>query len=154
LKEAGLNEVFLSAYAFDEKKHLYYTKRTNRTTFKAIENVKEIEDHWFRLTVSPLLIPGINDPEDIEKLAQFVSEIDPTTPFHIMPWIPLPGLTEIKEPTKEMALDAFSKARKHLQIVSEHPLAQELQEITIKKPWRGRIDTVEFLPEPSINIVP
>jgi molybdenum cofactor biosynthesis enzyme MoaA len=131
LKKAGLNEVYLSAYAFDEEKHLYYTKRTNRTTFQAIESVKEIEDYGFRLTVSPLLIPEINGPEDIEKLAQFVSKIDPTTPFHIMPWIPLPGL----------------------QIVSEHPLALELEEITDKKPWRGRIDTIEFLPESSISIV-
>jgi len=60
------------------------------------------------------LIPGINDPEDIEKLAQFVSKIDPTTPFHIMPWIRLPSVTEIKEPSKEMAIDAFSKARQYL----------------------------------------
>ena len=153
LKKTGLNEVFLSVYAFDEKKHIYYTKRANKTTFKAIESVKEIEDYGFRLTVSPLLIPGINDPEDIEKLAQFVSKIDPTTPFHIMPWIPLPGFTEIKEPTKEMAIDAFSKARQYLHIVSEHPLASELELITNKKPWRGRIDTIEFLPESSISIV-
>ena len=153
LKKAGLNEVYLSAYAFDEKKHLYYTKRTNGTTFKAIESIKEIEDYGFRLTVSPLLIPGINDPEDIEKLAQYVSKIDPTTPFHIMPWIPLPSVTEIKEPSKEMAIDAFSKARQYLYIVSEHPLASELELITKKKPWRGRIDTIEFLPESSISIV-
>jgi pyruvate-formate lyase-activating enzyme len=154
LKKAGLSEVFLSVYAFDEEKHLYYTKRTNRTTFQAIESVKEIEDYGFRLTVSPLLIPGINDPEDIEKLAQFVSKIDPTTPMHIMPWIPLPSVKEIKEPTKEMALDAFLKARKHLQIVSEHPLASELEDITNKKPWRGRIDTIEYLPESSFNVKP
>jgi pyruvate-formate lyase-activating enzyme len=153
LKRAGLSEVFLSVYAFDEEKHLYYTKRTNRTTFRAIENVKEIEDYGFRLTVSPLLIPGINDPEDIEKLAQFVAKIDPTTTFHIMPWIPLPSIKELEEPTKEMALDAFVKARKHLQIVSEHPLASELEEITNQKPWRGRIDTTEYLPESSTSVV-
>jgi pyruvate-formate lyase-activating enzyme len=97
--------------------------------------------------VSPLLIPGINDPEDIEKLAKFVSEIDPTTPLHIMPLIPLPGVQEIKEPSKEMAIDAFSRARQYLHIVSEHPLASELELVTKKKPWRGRLDTIEYLPE-------
>lgn len=153
LKKAGVSEVYLSVYAFDAAKHLYYTKRTNREVFRAIESVKEIEDYGFRLTVSPLLIPGVNDPDDIEKLAKFISEIDPTTPLHIMPWIPVPSVKEIKEPTKEMALDAFSKARRYLHIVSEHPLASELEQVTRRKPWRGRVNTIEFLPEPSISIV-
>ena len=147
LKKAGVSEVFLSVYAFDEEKHFYYTKRTNRAVFQAIENIKEIEDYGFRLTVSPLLIPGINDPDDIEKLAKFISEIDPPTPFHIMPWIPVPGAGEIKEPSKKSLIDAFSKARQYLYIVSEHPLASELEEIIKRKPWRGRIDTIEFLSE-------
>lgn len=147
LKKAGVNEVFLSVYAFDEGKHFYYTKRTNEAVFRAIENIKEIEDYGFRLTVSPLLIPGINDPDDIEKLAKFISEIDPSTPLHIMPWIPVPGAGEIKEPSKKSLMDAIAKARQYLYIVSQHPLASELEEIVKRKPWRGRIHTIEFLPE-------
>jgi molybdenum cofactor biosynthesis enzyme MoaA len=152
LKKAGVSEVYLSVYAFDSAKHLYYTKRNNREVFQAIESIKEIEDYGFRLTVSPLLIPGVNDPNDIEKLAKFISEIDPTTPLHIMPWIPVPSVKEIREPTKETVLEAFSKARQYLHIVSEHPLASELELITKKKPWRGRANTIEFLPESSFNI--
>lgn len=147
LKKAGVNEVFLSVYAFDEGKHVYYTKRTNGAVFQAIQNIKEIEDYGFRLTVSPLLIPGINDPDDIEKLAKFISEIDPSTPFHIMPWMSVPGAREIKEPSKKSLIDAVSKARQYLYVVSQHPLASELEEMMKRKPWRGKIDTIEFLPE-------
>ncbi|MCK4733163.1 MAG: radical SAM protein, partial [Methanophagales archaeon] len=119
LKEAGVNEVIISVKAFDREKHLYYTERSNEPVLNAIKNLAAIEDAYFRLQVETILLPGINDPGDIEELATFVSQIDPSISLFIEPWIPMEGV-KFKEPEKENLIDAVSRAMKHLYVVSYH----------------------------------
>jgi len=89
LKKAGVNEIIIGIKAFDAEKHLHYTKRSNEQVLTAIKNLATIEDAYFRLQIETVLIPGINDPVDIECLAMFVSQIDPSISLFIEPWIPL-----------------------------------------------------------------
>jgi len=147
LKEAGANEIILSVKAFDGEKHLYYTKRSNEPVLNAIKNLAAIEDAYFRLQVETILLPGINDPTDIERLATFISQIDPSISLFIEPWIPIAEV-EFEEPRKEDLIEAVSRAMKHLYVVSYHPLYSEIKEIR-KTPRKAKF--IEILPDQKIN---
>ena len=143
LKEAGVNEVIVSVKAFDRDKHLYYTKRSNEPVLNAIKNLAAIEDAYFRLQVETILLPGINEPADIEELAIFISEINPAISLFIEPWIPTPGV-EFEEPKKRDLIDAVSRAMKHLYVVSYHPLYSEIKKIR-ETPVKAKF--IEILPK-------
>ncbi len=142
LKRAGVNEVIIGVKAFDREKHIYYTRRSNEDVLNGIKNIAEIEDAYFRLQVETLLLPGINDPSDIENLAIFIAQIDPSISMFIEPWIPVPGV-EFRAPGKEDLIDAVSRAMKHLYVVSYHPLYSEIKKIR-ETPRRAKF--VEILP--------
>ncbi|RLE62755.1 MAG: hypothetical protein DRN53_03400 [Thermoprotei archaeon] len=127
LLEAGLREIIISVKAFDPEKHLYYTGRSNKPVLNAIKELCKIEDPYFRFQVETLLIPGINDPEDIEKLAIFISKIDRSIKLFIEPWIPV--VDAFREPSKEELIAAVTRAMRHLYIVSYHPLYSEILEM-------------------------
>ncbi len=127
LLEAGLREVIVSVKAFDPKKHLYYTGRSNRPVLNAIKELCKVEDPYFRFQVETLLIPEINGPEDIERLAMFLSKIDRSIKLFIEPWIPV--VNDFREPSKEELIEAVARAMRHLYIVSYHPLYSEILEM-------------------------
>jgi len=131
LLEAGLREIIISVKAFDPEKHLYYTGRSNKPVLNAIEELSKIEDPYFRFQVETLLIPGINDPEDIEKLAIFISKLDRSIKLFIEPWIPV--VDTFREPSKEELIEAVTRAMRHLYIVSYHPLYSEILEMRKSK---------------------
>ena len=142
LKEAGANEMIISVKAFDADRHLYYTKSSNEPVLNAIKDLATIEDAYFRLQIETILVPGINGPEDIEILAGFISQIDPSISLFIEPWIPVEGV-EFEEPKKKDLIEAVSRAMKHLYIVSYHPLYSEIKEIR-KTPRKAKF--IEILP--------
>ena len=143
LKEAGVNEVIVSVKAFDRDKHLYYTRSSNEAVLNAIKNLAAIEDAYFRLQVETILLPGINEPADIEELAIFISEINPAISLFIEPWIPVLGV-EFEEPKKHDLIDAVSRAMKHLYVVSYHPLYSEIKKIR-ETPVKAKF--IEILPQ-------
>ena len=110
----------------------------------AIKNLAAIEDAYFRLQVETILLPGINEPADIEELAIFISEINPAISLFIEPWIPTPGV-EFEEPKKHDLIDAVSRAMKHLYVVSYHPLYSEIKKIR-ETPVKAKF--IEILPKP------
>ncbi len=143
LKKAGVNEIIIGIKAFDAEKHLYYTKRSNEPVLAAIKDLVTLEDAYFRLQIETVLIPGINEPADIESLAIFIARIDPSIALFIEPWIPLEGV-EFKEPEKRDLIDAVSGAMRHLYVVSYHPLYSEIKEIR-KTPRKAKF--IEILPK-------
>ena len=58
-----------------------------------------MERERFMLHVETVLILGVNDSEDIEKLAKFVSEVDPS----------IPSSDEFREPSKQDLTDAVQE---------------------------------------------
>ena len=131
LLEAGLREIIVSVKAFDPEKHLYYTGKSNKPVLDAIRELCKIEDPYFRFQVETLLIPGINDPEDIEKLAIFISKINRSIKLFIDPWIPVVNV--FREPSREELIEAVTRAMRHLYIVSYHPLYSEILEMRRSK---------------------
>ena len=131
LLEAGLREIIVSVKAFDPEKHLYYTGKSNKPVLDAIRELCKIEDPYFRFQVETLLIPGINDPEDIEKLAIFISKINRSIKLFIDPWIPVVNV--FREPSREELIEAVTRAMRHLYVVSYHPLYSEILEMRRSK---------------------
>ena len=147
LNDAGVNEVIVSVKAFDSEKHRKYTKRSNELVLNAINHLAEIAlgDADFRLQIETILLPGVNDPADIEELALFISHIDPSISLFIEPWIPVEGVP-FTEPTKKDLIEAVSRAMKHLYVVSYHPLHSEIQAIR-QTPRKAKF--IEILPQPQ-----
>ena len=149
LKEAGVNEIIISVKAFDREKHLNYTKSSNEPVLNAIKDLATAEDAYFRLQIETILLPGINDPADIEDLAIFISQIEPSIPLFIEPWIPTEGV-EFEEPKKKDLIDAVSRAMRHLYVVSYHPLYSEIKEIR-ETPRKAKF--IEILPHGRKSII-
>ncbi len=144
LKEAGINLIFLSIKSFDEEKFRFYTGQSNKNSLKAIEIVSAMENNEFKLEIETTLLPGINDPKNIENLAVYISNINPSIELFIQPYIPSPENSDYREPKKEELIDAVTRAMKHLYIVSHHPLYSEIQEIR-KLPKRAKF--INFFPK-------
>ena len=72
LIEAGLTEVMFDLKAWDEKLHEWYTGYSNK---RILENIRNAYGK-VKLVVNTIYIPGIVDEREIEKIAQFLSEIE------------------------------------------------------------------------------
>lgn len=72
LIEAGLTEVMFDLKAWDEKLHEWYTGYSNK---RIVENIRNAYGK-VKLVVSTVYIPEIVDEREIEKIAQFLSEIE------------------------------------------------------------------------------
>jgi len=114
LIKAGLNEVIISVKTFGNEKHMYYTGTSIEPVLNAIMELAEVDDPNFRFEVETILIPGINGPEDIERLAIFISQIDESIKLFIEPYIP----SVFREPTRDELIEAVTRAMKHLYVVS------------------------------------
>ena len=139
LIKAGLNEVIISVKTFGNEKHMYYTGTSIEPVLNAIMELAEVDDPNFRFEVETILIPGINGPEDIERLAIFISQIDESIKLFIEPYIP----SVFREPTRDELIEAVTRAMKHLYIVSYHPLHSEVQEM---RKGKRRAIFIDILP--------
>jgi len=122
---AGLDQFIIGVKAFDDIKHREYTGLSNRGVLRAIEILASMDDMDFNLQVETILLPGVNDADDVEGLAQFISSLDPSISLFIEPFIP--SGERGKEPTREDLIRAMSGAMRHLYICSYHPLFSEIQ---------------------------
>jgi molybdenum cofactor biosynthesis enzyme MoaA len=125
LIDAGVDEFIVGVKAFDEERHIEYTGTSNGKVLEAIGQLASIDDREFRLQVETVLLPGVNDPEDVEDLARFLASIDPSISLFIEPYIPS-GL-EDDEPTREDLIGAMTGAMRHLYICFYHPLFSEIE---------------------------
>ncbi|RZN40308.1 MAG: radical SAM protein [Methanophagales archaeon ANME-1-THS] len=69
---AGLTEVMFDLKAWDEKLHEWYTGYSNR---RILENIRTAYGK-VKLVVNTVYIPGIVDEREIERIAQFLAELD------------------------------------------------------------------------------
>lgn len=74
LEKAGLNRINLSIHTLDENKSKELSECKAYDLKKIIQVAKEINNSKIELTITPVLIPGIND-KDIEDLIKFAKEL-------------------------------------------------------------------------------
>ncbi len=90
----------------------------------AFENFKMIGERYFRnrpelpvLTASTLLVPGYVDVCEVEKIAAFVSDIDPRIPYTLLGFSPQYIMNDLPTTSRKQAHACLEAAKKRLERV-------------------------------------
>ncbi len=109
-----IDEMHITIKAYSDDLHKEYTGVSNR---RVLSNFRKIYSSGVVLSASTVLIPGMIDADEIERIAGFVSDVDPLIPFHITGFIPVPG-APWRSPTQSEISRAKNLAKQHLENVS------------------------------------
>ncbi|MEN8256781.1 MAG: AmmeMemoRadiSam system radical SAM enzyme [Thermodesulfobacteriota bacterium] len=86
----------------------FYKKICKARLQPVLDNVRLMHELGVWVEVTTLLIPGLNDStEELQKLARFIKDIDPTIPWHVTAFYPTYKLTD-RPPTP---VETLRKAR-------------------------------------------
>lgn len=85
-----LDAVVFSLKAVTPALHLDYTGREVGPVLRCFRRLARARQ--VRLYAETVLIPGYVDEPEIEKIAAFVASVDPSIPFRIDAYVPIPGL--------------------------------------------------------------
>jgi len=109
----GVTHVSMSLKALDDKLHRKYTGKSN---INCLENFKVIYKRGIELSASSVLIPGLIEGDEIERIASFVSTIDAGIPYRIIGYMKVDGMSH-REPDNEELNKTADRARKCLKNV-------------------------------------
>jgi len=109
----GVTHVSMSIKALDDELHRKYTGKSNKN---CLENFKLIHKRGIELSVSSVLIPGLIEGDEIERIAAFISTIDAGIPYRIIGYMKVDGMPH-REPDNEELNRTADRARKHLKNV-------------------------------------
>ncbi len=91
---------------------------SNKST---LENFKMMGEKFYKkrkdlpaLCASTLLVPGYIDAEEIESIAQFISEIDPNIPYTLLAFYANYVMKDLPATSRKQALKCQKAAEKHL----------------------------------------
>ena len=114
LEEAGLNEVCVSIKAFTNSIHTCYTGTSNR---RLLENFKRLNGRRMKLRAESVLISGLVDLDEIERVARFIASLNPAISYRIDAYVQVPGAPWPDAPP-ERVRRAAEASRKYLENVS------------------------------------
>ncbi len=121
LRTGGIVKFDLKAYS--EALHIALTGVTNRRTLENFLRAGELLERRKEpppLTASTLLVPGYVDAEEVEAIARFMADIDPTIPYSLLAFYPAHHLKDLP-PT----------SRKHAERCKDVALAQGLKRVNV-----------------------
>lgn len=113
LEEAGLSSVRVSVKAYDENIHRVYTGQTNKAV---LDNFKRFAKSRIKLSAESILIPGLIEYHEIERIAAFIASIDPAIPYRVDGFVPFHN-APWRSPTPEEVVTAANIAKKYLKNV-------------------------------------
>ncbi|RLI28581.1 radical SAM protein [Candidatus Bathyarchaeota archaeon] len=89
-----------------------------------LENFRRIGEKYYKarlepplLTASTLLVPGYVDAEEVENIARFIAEINPTIPYTLLAFYPQYVMNDLPTTSRKTAEECYRRARKHLENV-------------------------------------
>jgi pyruvate formate lyase activating enzyme len=102
--------------AFDPNLNIALTGRSNTRT---LENFRMISKE-FRgiLTATTLLVPGYIDKEEVEKIARFISLLDPNIPYSLLAFHPDFEMMDMPVTTRKLAEECYEAASNYLNRVN------------------------------------
>lgn len=109
-----VNEVQLSIKAYTDTIHQEFTGKSNA---KVLKNFEGLYSQGVKLRSESIFIPGYIDLEEIEKIAEFISSIDPKIMYRIDGYVPVPGMPWRRPKPKEVER-AVTVAKRYLREVS------------------------------------
>ncbi|BAU23498.1 pyruvate formate lyase-activating protein [Caldimicrobium thiodismutans] len=95
-----------------------YFALTGGSLNPVLENFKKVAEYFKErpevslLTASTLLVPGYVEEEEVEKIAQFIAEINPQIPYRILAFSPQFYMKDLPLISKEVAYRALERAKK------------------------------------------
>ena len=107
--------------AWDEDLHLKLTGRPKSLIF---DNFSRAFDSGMQLSASMIYIPGLIGLDEMEGVLKYLAALDKNIPFHIMGYIPVPGL-EYERPTDSQMAEAMSLCKSFLTNVGASHLTPE-----------------------------
>ena len=112
LKDAGLDEVKLDIKAYTNSIHQWYTGVSNRPVLKAVRYLWESK---LDFRVETVLMPGIVDVEEIERIASFLALIDPEIKYKVVKFAPGEAREKVtRRPSDDEIQLAVNSASKYL----------------------------------------
>jgi pyruvate formate lyase activating enzyme len=107
--------------AWDEELH---RKLTGQEKSLIYNNFKAAFDAGLEMAANMVFVPGLVDIDQLEALAVWLGKLSPEIPFHIMGYIPVPGLN-YRRPEPEEIAEAEKRCRVHLRRVNSSSLSSE-----------------------------
>ena len=109
LVSAGLNIIEISIKAFDENKHRIYT---GASLIHVLSNFRLVHSFSLKICAESVLIPGLIDAREIGKIAEYISKLNPNTPYKIDGYWKVNQMW--REPTEEELNMALRIAKRFL----------------------------------------
>jgi pyruvate-formate lyase-activating enzyme len=113
IDDAGLSSTCMSIKAYNDDIHRFYTGQTNKSV---LDNFKLLAKTQIILMVESVLIPGLIDSDEIERIARFIASVNDSIPFRIDGFIPIHDVPW-RRPSPEEVLTATQIAKTHLKNV-------------------------------------
>lgn len=115
LKHLKIDHIKLDIKAYTKQIHIDYTGKDNARVLKA---VKLLHRYNLSFYIRTIFTPQLMGFEEIEKIAEFISEVDKNIPYKIYQFAPeqLSGKIS-RSPTDEEMREAYSVAKRYLKNV-------------------------------------
>ena len=104
--------------AFDENLNIALTGRPNSRVLDNFEMVAREFDKKNFLNATTLLVPGYIDKEEVEKIAKFISSLDPDIPYSLLAFHPDFKMLDMPVTTRKQAYECYEVAKKYLRKVN------------------------------------
>lgn len=105
-----IDSVLFSLKALSEDVHVQYTGKSNK---KILRSFTAIHDSGTKLSAISLVIPGLIEAQEIEKIAMFIESIDRNISFMVHAYFAMPNAPWRTANSEEVEA-AVKLARKHL----------------------------------------
>ncbi|AEA12979.1 Radical SAM domain protein [Thermoproteus uzoniensis 768-20] len=112
LRRCATCEVVVSIKTLDAEKHREYT---GKPLEPVLRNISALVEAGVRTLFETVLIPGLNGPEGVERIAKYLRENVGDAVLIIDPLIPVPG-TGWRRPTEEELRDAVERAQRYVAV--------------------------------------
>lgn len=119
---ANVDAWSVSIRTVSDKVHRDYTG--GKSALTVLHNFKEAYNKGIAMDASSILIPDLFGQDEIERIAQFIAEIDPTIPYHIVGYMPVPN-SPWRKPTSNEVKKAEAVAKNYLKHVTSSCLSSE-----------------------------
>jgi len=78
------------------------------------ENIRKFHQAGIHIELTTLIVPGMNDDvKDLERIAEFIEELDPHIPWHISRMYPAWKMSDSRPTPKDIMYQAKELAKKH-----------------------------------------
>lgn len=104
--------------AYDRNLNIALAGRPNDRTLQNFRMIAENFQKKNLLTATTLLVPDYIDTEEIEKLARFISDLNPDVPYSLLVFHPDYKMMDIPVTSRKMATECYKTAKKYLNRVN------------------------------------